>query len=133
MAAAITSSDVKADFSTSVPDSEIDSLIAVINEADTCLDNNSIGSDKQKLLKLYGVRHLLAMQAEQGKGTISSRGAPSGASQSFNSRKSMGLDSTYYGDMLKQLDKTRCVVNVIEGRQQLSISRVGRRDPDQVS
>lgn len=130
MATAITSSDVKDGFTTSVPDGEIDSLISVVDEADTCLDANSVSADKQKMLKLYAVRHLLTMQANQGRGTVASQSAPSGASQSFSSRKGMGLQSTFYGDMLKQIDDAGCVLAVINNAQQLTLRRVGRRDPD---
>lgn len=127
MATAITAADVKLGFETSLSDAEINLLIGIVDEADACLDASGVSEGKQKALKLYGVRHMLALQENDGRGKATSEQAPSGAGRSFASWQGKGLESTRYGLMLKQLDTFGCVRTLLENGSNLSIRSVGRR------
>jgi|SRR6478609_6387601 len=127
MAAVITVDDVKDGFSTTVSDTEIQMLIDVIDGADACLDANEVPEAKQKILKIYAVRHLLAMQGNGGKGTVKSERAPSGASRSYSDwQGGTGVDASPYGAMLKQLDSTGCIVTLLESGNRMAFMSVGR-------
>lgn len=132
MAAAITYSDVVEGFSTSVSQSQIELLIAIVDEADTCLDANAVSASKQKMLKVVAVRHMAVMMgaSESGKGAVTSESAPSGASRSYKPPSGTGLDSSSYGALLKQLDGFGCIVTLLENTANLSIRSVGRRAPE---
>jgi hypothetical protein len=127
MAVAITSSEVKAGFSTTVVDAEIDQLIIFINGADICLDKNLVSDNNAKLLKIYGVRHLLTLQANAGLGTVKSQGAPSGASRSFNSVSGATEEilSTFYGKTIKQMDKFGCLPRLLRGEARANLIALG--------
>lgn len=128
MAAVIDANDVTHGYTTTVPHSEIELLIDVIDGADACLDAAAVPESKQTILKIYAVRHLLQLQANSGKGAVRSQSAPSGASQSFGSwQQGTGVESTQYGAMLKQLDTSGCIVGLIENGSRVSIMSVGRR------
>ncbi|MES1987454.1 MAG: hypothetical protein V4440_05385, partial [Pseudomonadota bacterium] len=101
-------------------------LYEVIDGADACLDANGVPESKQKILKIYGVRHMLAMQANSGKGTVKSERAPSGASRSYSDWQGKGVEATPYGSMLKQLDSTGCVVGILQNDNQMAFMVVGR-------
>lgn len=123
---AITVSDVKDGFSTTVPDDEITALITFVDGADTCLTANSVPANTQDLLKLYAVRHMLAMQANSGQGEVRSESAPSGASRSYNSWSGgKDLNATRFGNLLKQIDLNGCVTNLLENTGNLSFMSVG--------
>ena len=51
-------------------------LIYVVDGADACLDGAGVDENKQHAMKIYAVRHMLTMQANSGKGTITSQHAP---------------------------------------------------------
>ena len=125
MAALITVSDVKAGYSTGVPDSEIELLITVADQADACLEGSAVPESKQKLLKLLAVRHMLYLIDEDGRGKPISQGA-SGAFRSFGAWQGHGLASTRYGSMLQQLDATGCITSILSNSQQLGVWSVGR-------
>lgn len=128
MAAVITANDVTHGFSTTVPHDEIELLIEVVSAADDCLDANSVPESKQKILKIYAVRHMLTMQANSGAGIVKSRTAPSGASQSFATWQGQGVQGTSYGALLKQLDVYGCVVSILENdTNKVGIYSVGGR------
>ena len=127
MATAITVEDVKLGFATALDDAEIELMIGVVDEADTCLDANSVSEGKQKALKLYGVRHMLSLMENDGRGKATSEQAPSGAGRSFASWQGKDLASTRYGALLKQLDAFGCVTRLLENTNQVSIRSVGRR------
>lgn len=122
MAVTITTAEVKDGFSTTVPDSEIALWITLVDQADACLDKNSVADDVQKILKLTAVRHLLWSQSNQGKGTVTSQTAPSGASQSFGQWKG---DGSPYWDTLKMADVTGCVRGVIDNKSQMQFMTIG--------
>lgn len=127
MAAQISSSEVIEGFSTSVPESEIDLLIEFIDGSDASLDANAVSDAAQTLLKLYGVRHLLTLQANAGRGTISNESSPSGAGRGFNTAKGEGLAATYYGKLLMQMDRFRAVVDVIDNTNKAAFMSIGRK------
>jgi hypothetical protein len=128
MAAVITVEDVKNGYATTVPDSEIQMLIDIVDGADACLDANSIPEATQKALKIYAVRHMLQLQANAGKGSVRSESAPSGASRSYSGYSGgEGLSSTAYGSMLLQLDTTGCVTGILQNTGSVSFMSVGRR------
>lgn len=122
MAATITAAEVKSGFSTSVPDSEINLWITLVDQADTCLDANSVAPNIQKALKLTAVRHLLWGQSNQGKGTVTSESAPSGASRSYGRWSG---DGSPYWEMLKMSDMTGCVRKIIDNKRQLQFMSIG--------
>ena len=127
MAASISSDEVKSGFTTSISDLEIDMLIGFVNGADACLDANSVADDTVTILKLYAVRHLLTMQANNGRGLVTQEGAASGAGRSFNAKKGDGLEATYFGSLLKQMDAAGCILALIEAKPAMSMFSVGRR------
>lgn len=128
MAAAITVSDVKEGFATTVSDSEIEMLIEIVDGADACLDAAAVPGARQRALKIYAVRHMLQMQVNGGKGAVRSESAPSGASRSYSGwAGGDGLMSTSYGSLLKQLDTTGCVTGILENDGNVMILSVGRK------
>lgn len=122
MAETITAAEVKDGFTTSAPDSEIALWITLVDQADTCLDANSVAPDIQRILKLTAVRHLLWGQSNSGKGTVTSESAPSGASRSYGQWKGQGSP---YWDTLKMADVTGCVRGVIDNKTQMRFMSVG--------
>jgi hypothetical protein len=126
MAVSIGASDVKAGYQTGIPDSEIDLLISVVDGANACLDANAVPADKQTLLKVYAVRHMLALMDNSGRGQATSESAASGASRSFAQWQGKGLLSTRYGTLLKQLDVYGCVTTILQQDVGLMVMSVGR-------
>lgn len=126
MAVIIAVGDVKEGFDTTVSDIEIEMLIEIIDEADTCLDANNVSDAKQTILKIYGVRHMLQLQANSAKGVVKSERAPSGASRSYGEWQGTGIEATPFGLLLKQIDVYGCVVNLIQDGPKLAIWSVGR-------
>lgn len=123
MATTITVADVRDSFDTEASDDEISLAITIISQADDCLDANSVAADVQKALKLYAVRHIITMQSNSGRGTVTSESAPSGASRSYGQWKQDG--GSPYWELLKQLDRCGCVVSLLENKQRVSIWSVG--------
>lgn len=127
MAVVITVEDVKDGFATTVPDSEIETLIEIVDGADACLDAAAVPDARQRALKIYAVRHMLQMQANGGKGAVRSESAPSGASRSYSGwAGGDGPLSTSFGSLLKQLDTTGCVTGILENSSNVMILSVGR-------
>lgn len=119
---ALTPTDIKAGFSTAVPDDEIQDLIDFMATADLCLTGNAVPEKTQDLLKKYAVRHLLLLQANAGQGEVTSQSAPSGASRSFNRwTGTPGLDATRYGSLLTQMDRYGCVRGLIENTHRAAL------------
>jgi len=128
LAAVITYDDVVNGFATTVSEEEINLLIEIVDEADLCLDGAGVSESKQKILKIYAVRHMCWMQANGGKGNLTSQHAASGASQSWSAWKGVGVNASPYGASLSQLDSSGCIVGLIEsGGSYLSIMSVGRQ------
>ena len=114
MSVIISYDDITNGYATTVSPDEVELLIDIIAGADDCLDANEVDDKTQTMLKIYAVRHMLQMQSNGGMGVITSRRAPSGASQTFAAWKGVGVGATTYGTLLKSLDKFGCVVNLIE-------------------
>lgn len=114
MAVSITYDDVVNGYETTVVQDEIDMYIDIINLSDACLDAALIPDQKQRAMKILAVRHILQMQANGGLGVLTGRRAPSGASQSFAAWRGVGISSSTYGNLLKQLDSSGCIVNILE-------------------
>lgn len=112
MAVTITVADVREGMDTALPDSEIQLAITLTNGADKCFDANNVPDDMQRALKIYGARHICALQVNSGKGQVRSQTAPSGASQSFGGYSGKN-GSPYYG-LIDQLDTTGCMKAVIK-------------------
>lgn len=112
MAVTITVEEVRDGFDTAASDAEVQMAIDFVSTADECLDANEVPDNTQRALKLYGTRHMLAMQAGGGKGQITSQTALSGASQSYG--KYAGDYGTAYGETLRMMDKTRCVSSLFD-------------------
>lgn len=128
MASVITYAQVIDGFATTISETQVNLLIAIVGEADTCLDANAVSASKQTMLKVAGVRHMLTnMGVEQsGKGAVTSESAPSGASRSYRPPTGGGLSSTSYGALLKQLDVYGCVTSLLENNGFVSLRSVGR-------
>ncbi len=127
MSVVITYEDVINGFPTGVNEDEVNMLIEIVDLADICLDGASVPDAKQRALKIYAVRHMLAMQANAGRGNVTSEHAPSGASRSYSAWKGVGVDATPYGNLLRQLDSSGCIVGLIENDgDNLGIWSVGR-------
>lgn len=123
MAETITPEDVKDGFATSLPDSELAMLISLVDQADDCLDSKQVPADVQRALKLYAVRHGATLQANEGRGSVTSERAPSGAGRSFAGWQFEG--GSPYWKLLKQLDRTGCVVRIFEQDRWLGAWSVG--------
>lgn len=112
MAVVITIADVRADYETGLSDGAVQLAIDIVDGADDCLDARGVSDPVQRALKIYGARHQLYMQDNQGRGSIRSQTAPSGASQSFGGYS--GKYGSPYGDLLKQQDVYGCVWNLFD-------------------
>ena len=131
MAVTITYADVILGFETDIPEAQVDLLIAIIDEADTCLDAYAVSASAQEILKLSAVRHMLTLMssAGSGKGAVTSESAPSGASRSYRPAQAGDLSATSYGALIKQLDKFGCITARLENNQYTMLRSIGRRAP----
>lgn len=112
MAAVITAADVNDFYPSGASDAVINSLIAFIDQADTCLDSSGISSDTQKLVKIYAVCHMLTMQFGGG---VKSESDMDGESVTFgNAFDKEGLLSTAWGSMLRSMDGYSCIAALID-------------------
>lgn len=109
MAAQITADEVSAllaELGYSIPSVVLGLLLDQVNAIDECLDAAGQDDNTQKLIKLYAAA-LLA--ASSGARRIKSRGAPSGASQSFD----YGEDGIIWlRDSLAKLDVHGCTAEL---------------------
>lgn len=109
MAVVITVADVKQlPAAASIPDAIISGYIAVVDQADACLDANSVPDDVQTALKLNAVWHLVELSLRGG---VTSESSPTGASRSYT--MSQGLASTPYGQILQTIDQYGCVTGLV--------------------
>lgn len=126
MAVTIEVADVKAGFSTTAPDVEIEMVIGIVDQADACLDANDVPEPTQKGLKLYAARHFLTLQANDGRGNIKSERAPSGAGRSFGEWTRGGeRDTSPYIALVRQLDQWGCVLALLDNKSQMGMWAVG--------
>ena len=121
MAAVITVEDVLAVQPSTLPEAVIESMIALVDQADACLDANGVPDDVQSLIKIYGVSHLLA--AAQSGNLLSER-SPTGASQSYRESKNP-LHYSKWGQQLSLIDQYGCVTSLIQGAPKCYLASVG--------
>lgn len=110
MAALITVEDVKA-YGITGADAMLADYIAVVDQADDCLDANGVAETTQRILKINAVGHMATLAAG---GQIRSQSAPNGASRSFAVPQGQGIDSTNWGASLRSLDVHGCLVRLLE-------------------
>jgi hypothetical protein len=122
MVATVTPDDIKALQPTSLADAVIQDMIDCIDEADACLTGAGVSDAKAKLLKSYAVAHQVLMAAG---GSLSSQRAQSGAAKSFAFKSDQGLPATVWGQMLKQMDSSGCVVGLLENTKQYNALSIG--------
>ena len=122
MAVTITPADVKVVQPTTLPDSVIQDMIDCVDQADTCLDDAGVIDSKVTLLKTYAVAHQVLMAAG---GSLSSQRAQSGAARSFAIKTGQGLAATHWGQLLKSMDASGCVVGLLENTQQFNLLSIG--------
>lgn len=109
MAAQITADDVSAllaELGYSIPSVVLGLLLEQVNAIDECLDAAGQDGGTQSLIKLYATA-LLA--ASSGARRIKSRGAPSGASQSFDYAEDC---ISWLRDSLAKLDVHGCTAEL---------------------
>lgn len=106
MAVIITEDDLAA---AGITGSLVDAWIEFANQGDACLDAHGVPEATQRILKMALLQHLFTI--DQG-GQLTSRHAPSGASQSFASPSKNG--STASLDLLRSLDKHGCLTGLID-------------------
>lgn len=112
MAVTITASDVNDFYPSGASDAVINSLIAFIDQADTCLDANDIADETQKLLKIYAVCHMLTMQSGGG---VKSETDMDGESVTFaNAFDKEGLLGSPWGSMLRSMPGYSCIAALID-------------------
>lgn len=122
MAVTITTSEVLDGFSTAASTADLTAYIAVVDQANACLDANNIPDAIASQLKILGVRHLATNAADGG--AVTEQTAVSGASRNF-AEKQMGYTSQL--ETLKSIDKHRCVMNVLSNSPIIQLRSVGRR------
>ena len=124
MAVTITTADVLDGFSTSASTADLTAYIAVVDQADACLDANSVPDAIASQLKILGVRHL-AQNANDGGSVIEQR-AISGASRKFAERYG---GYTSHLDTLRAIDQYGCVMGTLTNTANIQLRSAGRRSP----
>ena len=122
MAVTITTSQVLDGFSTGASTADLTAYIAVIDQADACLDANSVPDAIASQLKILGVRHLAATGSDGGE--VTQERAISGASRSYSTVP--GGMSWYYRT-LKAIDTYGCVTATLTNSPTVQLRSVGRR------
>lgn len=122
MAETITTSEVLDGFSTSASTADLTAYIAVVDQADACLDANSVPAAIQKHLKILGVRHLAANSNDRG--NVIEEEAVSGARRVYSDKKS---GDTAYLETLRSIDRYGCVTAVLNYNARVQFRSVGRR------
>lgn len=117
MAVVITAEDLEG-YGITGPPALIADLIAVMSQADDCLDANGVPEATQRLLKVYAIGHLVTQSSG---GQIKSQTAPSGASRSF----STPTEGTGWLDMLKGMDAHGCMIGLVERKRPVFIAVAG--------
>lgn len=128
MPATITAEDVRSGFQSAASDAEIELLISVVDGADACLASYS--DDKAKVLKLYAVRHMLTLTANNGSGLVTSRRSPNGGGLTYSFQTKAGLGATSFGQALLQLDGKGCLAALIANDSGINVWSVGRKTED---
>jgi len=121
MAASIRLADVQDGFTTQASEADIVGFIAVVDQADACLDANNVPDAIQRQLKVLGVRHLVQNAADRG--AVLEERAVSGASRKYAER---AAGETSYLQTLRTIDQYGCVLNVISRNGFIQLRSVGR-------
>lgn len=117
----ITTADVKDGFTTGASDADLTAYIAIADQADACLTDNSVADAIGKQLKILAVRHM-ASNATDG-GNVTQEQAVSGASRSYAQRRK---GETGYLNTLRALDKYGCVMSIVSNGGYVQLRAVGR-------
>ena len=108
MAVTITVNDVRTNpIAASFSDDVLSGFIAFVDQADACLDANSVPVAIQKNLKLYGV---WSMCFNSQSGGVKSERSPNGASISYGDQT--GALANPFGETLQSMDTHCCVVSL---------------------
>lgn len=122
----VTIDDVNGSSPSGASEFEVAMVLAVVDTADACLTGAGVGEDIGKLMKVYAARHMLTLAANGGAGNVTQQSSASGASRSFAGwAKGRGINSTAYGALLAQLDKTGCLTGLVAGDSGILIRSVG--------
>lgn len=120
----ITVTRIRDGFSTELGNEDLSGLIAIMDQADACLTANGVNADIGRQMKVLGVRHIATMMPKTASGgRVISERAVSGASRAF--QQSTSIRGSFYGDVLSQIDKTGCVVRLIENNAPIMFRSVG--------
>lgn len=118
----VTIAMIKDGFNSPVSDADLTGYIAIVDQADTCLTNNSVPDAIGVQLKLLAIRHLATNQRDGG--SVTSERAVSGASRSYANYRA---GDTGFLETLRQLDRWGCVRGVVEQNARLQLRSIGRR------
>lgn len=124
MSYAITIAAIKDGFATSASDADLLAYIAVVDQADICLQAHGVPADIGRQLKILGVRHLAANANDRG--AVVQERAVSGAARSYSERKP---GETGYLETLRTIDKYGCVLGTVNRNASVQLRTVGRRSP----
>jgi hypothetical protein len=109
-------------FSTGASAGDVAGFISLIDQADECLEANSVPGAVAKQLKVLGVRHLVSNSTDRG--SVTQERSASGASRSYGSRRK---GDTGYLETLRTIDQYGCVTNIISRNGSVQLRSVGRR------
>lgn len=112
MAETITVTEVRNLTGTALPDYAIEGYISIVDGADECLDANNVPAAQQKLLKIYGAAHFVAMDS-LGDG-VKSKSSPHDSITYKDGARD--VTATKYGRQLQALDTYGCVTTIIAPR-----------------
>ena len=87
-------------------------FIAVVDQADACLEGASVEQELGKTLKRLAVAHMVFLTQNSGRGAVTSEGAPSGASRGFAAWSGKGVSGSPFGSMIDGLDASGCLVGI---------------------
>ena len=109
MAVTITASDVTTAYpaTASVDSTMMDGFIALVDQADACLDANGVSDDLQKSIKVAGVAHLASKSLDQS--GVKSAGSATGANVTYKDSH-----TTPQWALLKSLDQYACVTSLLD-------------------
>lgn len=119
MTATITTQDIEA-FYGETNAAVAQSLIEFINQADACLDGQQVPDASAKLLKIYGVCHMLQMQSG---GAVTSERSMTGDAVSYAAPAA----GTNWLAMMRSMTGADCVEALVN-RSSIQVFSVGRRE-----
>lgn len=123
MAAIISIQDVNDFQATGKSDFVVQSVIDMIDGADSCLDGAGIPEAQQVLLKIYAVQHQLTLMSG---GQVKSESSMTGDSVSYHAATGTGLTSSNWGAMMKAMPGADCIEALLN-KSDIQVFSVGRR------